>query len=105
MVTWGPLLGCRVVKSLTHGSWPLLMQLYRICHLGMESCCYLDALHSLIDISITGCPVDALLGLKIGIGCAQLQSVVLSKNKLQVDAIAISTYAQIGPIFWPWTCI
>ena len=70
----GLILGCRVVKSLTQGSWPLLvsLELYNIPHLGIES------------------------SREIGSGCPQLQYILLSNNEL--DAYAISAITQAK---WP----
>lgn len=98
--TWGTwdTWGVGVVKSLTQNPWPLLktLELYNIPHLGRESICYLiDLLHLPIEITITGCFVDALL-LKTATGCSQLQEIILRNTKLDANAMSAITRAN-----WP----
>ena len=86
----GPFVGCRVLQSLTHTSWPQLKSLALVDSplLGVESVSCLSAFWlSLVDIQIPNCSLDASLLLIIGTGCPQLDNLSLSNNQLDANAV------------------
>ena len=95
----GPLVGRRVLQSLTHLAWPHLtgLALIDLCQLGAEIVSHLsDSWHTVTDINISDSLLDASLMLKMGTGWPLLHTLGLSNN--QLDANAVWALTQVK---WP----
>lgn len=93
----GPVIGCRVLQSLTHDVWPQLAVL-EMCdapQLGLDTMSVLTNL-SLTHIAFAGCCLDTAVLLELSTGWPQLRSIQLRNN--QLDANTISAIRQAK---WP----
>ena len=91
MTLWGPLVGCRVVQTLSHDVWPAVnrFNLHASPHFDAESVSYLiTCLPNLQTIDIKDCSAAVLTLFRSGTAWPQLVSMVLADN--QLDATAIS---------------
>ena len=92
----GPLVTCRAVQSLTHGSWPLVTSLtvFSAPQLGLESISYLSgSLHSLLMCTIKYTCLDAIALFQKGLGWSQLWCLILNDNQLDANAISAMQHA------------
>ena len=89
MCLQGPLLGCRAVQTIVQGCWPVLecLEVCKAPQLEIETISHLCELHSVTDVSIADCRLDAAALTQLGTGWPHLESISLNNN--QIDATTI----------------
>lgn len=100
LTLWGPLIGSRLVQSLTQNLWPQLRSLtvsdapQWVVVKGMSR--LTDSLPCLIDIRIANNCLDASVLPKLVMGWSQLEGVGLSRTQLDANAMSAVKHAT-----WP----